>query len=108
MEKIDYIISNAQDSEEFNLMMPDNLREMSDLIVMNQKQFNFTDKELDLMFKHIARDTEEIIREHELGQASGDDDQEFIENDAAQIAQYIQVKVMDFIRMIEKLRDMTF
>lgn len=89
IEKVDYIVSNAQDSEEFHLMMPENLREMSDTIVDHHKQFGYTDKELELLFKHIARDTEEIIREHELGQASGEEDQDILERDANELAYYI-------------------
>jgi DNA-directed RNA polymerase beta' subunit len=106
LEKVDYIIANAQDSEEFNLMMPDNLKELSDLICAETKQFGFSEKELELLFKHLARDTEEIIREHELG-GSGEDD-ELMDRDANELAYYIQVKVMDFLKMIEKLKEMSF
>lgn len=69
------------------------------------KKFQFSDKELDLMFKHLSRDTEEIIRENELG-GSGDDD-ELVDRDANEMAYYIQVKVMDFLKMIERLKEMS-
>lgn len=108
LEKVDYVISNAQDSAEFNLMMPDVIKELADLIQEHTKKFNFTEEELELMFKHLARDTEDLIREQELGQGSGEEDQDLIDRDASEIAYYIQVKIMDFLKMIEKLRELTF
>jgi hypothetical protein len=58
------------------------------------------------MFRHLSRDTEEIIREHELG-GSGEDD-ELADRDANEMAYYIQVKVMDFMKMIDRLKEMSF
>lgn len=55
-------------------MMPDNIKELTTLIVDETKTLGFSDAEVELVFKHLARDTSELIREHELGQASGEDD----------------------------------
>lgn len=74
LQKIDQVLSMAQDSEEFNLMMPDNLKELTTLVHEQTKAFGFSETELELVFKHLARDTSELIREHELGQASGEED----------------------------------
>lgn len=70
-------------------MLPDNLNELTNIIVESCNNFKFTDKELDLLFKHLIRDTEEIIREHELGNGSGEEDQEMLEREANEIAYYI-------------------
>lgn len=86
-------------------MLPDNLKELSEQIVEFVKKFKFQQKDLELLFKHLTRDTEEMIKEHELGQGS-DDSQEIMDRDANEIAYYIQIKVLDFIKMIEKLRDL--
>jgi hypothetical protein len=43
------------------------LKELSETILESTKKFNFDEKELELLFKHVARDTEEMIKEHELG-----------------------------------------
>ena len=88
-------------------MMPDNLKDLSDLICEETKRFGFSDNELDLMFKHLARDTEDIIRENEMNNGSGDED-ELADRAANEIAYYIQVKVMDFLKMIERLKEMSF
>lgn len=79
----------AQDSEEFNLMMPENLKELTNIIVEQTKTFGFSDDELQLVFKHLAQDTSELIREHELGQASGEEDQDLFDRDPNEIAFYI-------------------
>ena len=55
-------------------MLPDNLNELTNTIVESYNNFKFNDKELDLLFRHLTRDTEEIIREHELGNGSGEED----------------------------------
>jgi hypothetical protein len=48
-------------------MLPDNLKELSEQIVEFVKKFKFEQKDLELLFKHLTRDTEEMIKEHELG-----------------------------------------
>ena len=55
-------------------MMPDNLKEFTELILEQTQTYGFSDDELDLVFKHLAKDTGELIRERELGQISGEED----------------------------------
>lgn len=55
-------------------MMPDNIKELTTLVYEETKTFGFSEAEIELVFKHLARDTGELIREHELGQASGEED----------------------------------
>ena len=55
-------------------MKPDNLRDLTELILEQTQTCGLSDEDLDVVFKHLARDTSELIHERELEQASGEED----------------------------------